>query len=249
MCVCDEGKWCESKSERKNSYYQGADAWKVGHTRTPPRVQIHNELTPILALPWNVVQQLPGRPPTQATIPPCRARVAATPAAPHAAVRVRLRVMHAHRACGRPCKGLGRVSPHPFRRDALRRFRRVDALGQARGRLERGRERRLDLTRELAHEHRIVLLAQLRDDVVDPVPLDKYRTIRVDVADRAQDAQQVEAHDGLARAELVDEPLEELRFGDANGNVRRYTEDLEERVEEVFEGVRLRLNEAPEEGV
>lgn len=100
---------------------------------------------------------------------------------------VRLRA--AHRARMRPGHRLRRVPPHPFRRDGLRGLGRIDPFRKTRRRLQRRSQSGNDLPRQLPNEHSDVFLAQLRNDIIDAVTVDKHRTVGMDVADRPEDTQ------------------------------------------------------------
>ena len=141
------------------------------------------------------------------------------------------------------------MTAHPLRRDRLRRLRSINALRQPGRRLQRRGQRRNDLPRKLPDEDGNIFLAKLGNDVVNAVPLDQHRTVRVHIADCAQDTEKVEPDDSLARAQLVDEALEELGFCHADRNAGGNTEDLQEGVKEVLERVGFRLHKATEKGL
>ena len=52
------------------------------------------------------------------------------------------------------------------------------------------------------------------------VALDQEGTVRVDVADGTEDAEQVQLYDRLAVAEFLGDASEEMRFGDADRDRR-----------------------------
>lgn len=81
----------------------------------------------------------------------------------------------------------------------------------------------------------MIVFAELGDDIVDSETFYKHCTVRMDVADRAQDAKKVETDKRFAVVQLLNDPLEELRLGDADGDRVGDTAYLPERVEEVLE--------------
>ena len=112
-----------------------------------------------------------------------------------------------------------RRSPaHSFlgRNGALGRFEAFEAMRLG----ERGLERGLDFTRELAHKDGAVLLPQVDDEFVEAVPLDKRSPIWVDVAYSSEDTEQVELHDRLGVPKLLHDTTEEHGLGNANGYAR-----------------------------
>ena len=146
------------------------------------------------------------------------------------------RVKHEARAHGgRRRADSGRIASGAPRGASLGRDGALGRIGAPEGGFERRSETGLDLARELADEHRAVLAAEGRDGLVYSVALYEERAVWVDIADGAEDAQQVQLDDRLAVAELLGDAPEELRFGDADGDRRRVAAYFEERVEQVLE--------------
>jgi len=64
---------------------------------------------------------------------------------------------------------------------------------------------------------------------VQPVTLHQDGAIRVHIAHSPEDTQEVETNDGTAVAKPINDTLEELRFGKANGDWGGDTTDFEQR--------------------
>lgn len=79
------------------------------------------------------------------------------------------------------------------------------------------------------------------------VALHQNRTIGVHVANSPKDTQEVETNDCAAVIEPVNNTLEELGFGKADGERSRDTTDFEKGIKEVFKGVGFRRYKALEQ--
>ena len=79
------------------------------------------------------------------------------------------------------------------------------------------------------------------------IALHQDGAVRVHVANSAKDTQEVETNHCAAVTKPIDDTLEELRFGEADGNWGGDTTNFEEWVEEVLKGVGFREYETPEQ--
>lgn len=95
----------------------------------------------------------------------------------------------------------------------------------------------------------MVVFAELDDDIIDAVTLDEHSAVRVDIADGAEDTKKVEADKGLVVAEFLYDALEELRLGNSHCDGAGEATHLEERVEQVLEGISLGVDETPQQCV
>ena len=129
------------------------------------------------------------------------------------------RVIDGTRAQGRRRRAEARrIASRASLRSSLRRDRTLRCICASEGGFKRWRETRLDLTGEFADEDGAVFAAERGDGLVYSVALYEKRAVRVDVADGAEDAEEVELDDCFAVGELFGDAAEELRLGDADCN-------------------------------
>ena len=142
-----------------------------------------------------------------------------------------------------------RIASRAALRTSLQRDRALGRISASKGGFKRRRKTRHDLAREFAHEDGAVLPAERGDGLVYAVALYEERAVRVDVADGAEDAEEVELHDGFGVGELFGDAAEELGLCDADCDGGRVAADLEEWVEQVLEGACFGGDEIFEERV
>ena len=129
------------------------------------------------------------------------------------------RVINGARTQGRRRRAEARrIASRASLRTSLRRYRALRRICASEGRFKCRRETRLDLAGEFADEDRAVFAAERGDGLVYAVALYEKRAVRVDVADGAEDAEEVELDDCFAVGELFGDATEELRLGDADCN-------------------------------
>lgn len=160
------------------------------------------------------------------------------------------RVIDEARAQGRRRRAEARrIASRASLSTSLRRYRALGGICASKGGFKCRRETRLDLAGEFADEDGAVFAAERGDGLVYSVAFYEKRAVRVDVADGAEDAEEVELDDCFAVGELFGDAAEELRLGDADCDGRRMAADLQEGVEQVLEGACFGGDETFEERV
>jgi hypothetical protein len=92
----------------------------------------------------------------------------------------------------------GRIASRAARRTSLRRDGALGRIGASEGWFKCGRKTRLDLARKFADEDGAVFAPERGDRLVYAVALYEEGAVRVDVADGAEDAEEVQLDDGFA---------------------------------------------------